>query len=592
MKPVLMLVITILSSLQNAFTQSVISGRVYNDLSNNSSFDAGEELNNITVWLFDLNAVAPFYRVSPVNTTVTNSSGIYSFNGVSAGNYQVRVMMTSMPVPITRAIADNDSYANGLTEIQGVDGSSAYNNIDFSFANTAAAPVFSSLRNFQFSNTDSFYNSFSKTFNLTSETCNSISFTPTITWTTNRLNTPGGGYGTNSYPQANYSNAVLGTGFPGNNKGGFHPADNTFQLMYGGTGYTAVNNDRQTTTISFSHPVINTKFSIYDIDHADPQVSTGRLDRVKITGFDGLLPVYPVLINPSAVPWNTVSGNTVYGFADYPLSGYSLAFNSQNEDHGTINVYFQNKIDSIEIEYEEWAPVMLPGKGINDATPPVSATNEASWSARTNPATRGISIGSIDYSILCLSLLPVSLLQFSLQKSDCENFLQWKTTSEIQMAYYEVEYSENGRTFISLNKFPAHNDLQNNEYRTMVPFFQGVTYYRIKMADKNETVAYSEILRSSNNCNKLLSWNIIPNPVKKGMPFELNLFNKTGNNKTAYILITDASGKKIFGKTKNIETGPGRFTIQTTNFISGYYLISLYDSESRPIGNTEKFIVN
>ena len=575
-----------------SFSQAIISGHVFKDVNNDAVYQAGEGLNNITVWLLDLNAVAPYYRVSPVSTATSNASGLYTFNGVAAGDYQVRVAQSTVPATITRAVADNDAYPNGLTNVMGVNGSNIYSNIDFGFAATLTAPAFSSVRNFQWNTTNTFINQTSQTYSLAAETCGGFTYNPTITWSTDRTNVPGGGYGTNAYPQASYSGAIVGQDFPGNNKGGIHPADTTFQLLYGGGNYTSVNNDRQTTTIQFSDRVKNTKFSIYDIDHADPQTSTGRIDHIKLTGYNGANPVMPVLVNPSSVPWNTVSGNTVFGWADYPLNGYTAAYNSGNEDHGTINVYFQNAIDKIVIEYEEWAPVVLSGKGINDATPAYLATNEASWSPRTAPTVRGISIGSIDYTFDCLIILPANLISFTAISKDCKALLNWKTANEqSNFSFFEIESASDGTNFISTGKVYAKNLATGSNYSFTISQSNAKNYYRLKMTDLDGKYQYSSILPVNAPCNESTNCRLVSNPVKKGAAITVNLFITNAFLKWASLIVWDESGRKLFRKAIDMQPGQNQYSLNTDKFEKGTYFIGIYDADNQITGQMQKLYV-
>jgi hypothetical protein len=575
-----------------AYSQAIISGRVYNDISNNNLYNPGEELSNVTVWLLDLNAVAPYYRVSPVATAITDGAGVYSFTNVAGGDYQVRVMQSTIPATITRALSDNDSYPNGLTNVMGVNGSNTYANIDFVFGVTATAPAFTSERNFQWDRTNTFVNTTSKTYTLPQETINGNTIFPTITWTTDRTSAPGGEYGTDTYPQASYSSAVLGQGYPGNNKGGIHPADNTFQLIFGGAGYTSVNNDLQKTTIEFNVPVINTKFSIYDIDHADPQRATGRIDHVKVTGYKKNVPVIPIIVSPSAAPWNTVSGNTVYGFADYPLTNYTLPYNSQNEDHGTVNVYFPNLIDKIVIDYEEWAPVMLIGKGILDATPPNLATDESIWVERSGanaPTYRGISIGSIDYTVdAAIIVLPVRLKEFKATSNNCFVLLNWESEYEENLDTYEIEYSKDGLYFLPLGQINAINNSSGSNYSFNVPQHVTSGFYRLKIQDKDGTFNYSDVKSINVSCNNKINWFILGNPAGPGTESIIKLFVKDETLNHGTICIWDMSGKKLLEQAVSLQPGQRNISLKTGHLKSGLYIVGLYDNKNIPAGEFQK----
>ena len=579
--------------LSNSFGQSsTISGHVFNDQNNDSLYESGEGLSNIKVWLFDLNENSTKFRVVPVDSVVTDANGSYTFSSVKASDYQVRVMIASMPPTITRAVVDHDLYPNGLTNVMGVDGSSSYPNINFGFGFTSVAPAFTSNRVFQWNASNTFINTTSQTYNLTPETCNGNPVNPTITWKTDRTNAPGGGYGTNTYPQAYFPGAIQGVDWPGNLKGGINTLDTTFQLIYGGNGYTSVNNDRQTTTIIFSNSVNNVKFSIYDIDHADPQRATGRIDHVKVTGYDGASPVMPVILSPSAAPWNTVSGNTIYGFADYPILSYTLAYNSQNQDHGTVNVYFQNKIDSIVIEYEEWAPVMLQGKGVSDATPAANAPSY-DWVDRlapNAPTSRGISIGRIDYSFYCQFATPVSLVNFEALQNGCNSSLQWQTSFEQNLDYFGIEYSTDGTNFKSLNSVTAKDLASGSSYQYRVPSSGVIGYYRLKMADYDGNYKLSNVV-SINPCNNISTLSVAPNPISQGENIMITLYSPDNNSKRAIIEVFDANGAAILKQNASISQGNNLISINSSNMMSGVYLIRISDGNNIGIGNSQKIIV-
>ena len=584
MKNVYLLILYILFSTFEAFSQSSLSGTVYNDLNNNAVFNAGEELQNVKVWLFNYSSVAPYYRVQPIAEVFTNASGNYSFPGLATGNYQVRVCASTLPPSLCRSVKDIDSYPNGVTDMNGIDGTSAYSNIDFGFATNMLTPGFISARSFKWNLSNTFTGGqLSNTYSLTPETISGTTYYPTITWTTDRTCAPGGGYGADQFPSA-VTGTTLPYNFPGANKGGIDPADNTFQLISGSICYNSSDSDKQITTIGFNYPVTNVKFSIYDIDHADPQVSSGRIDHVKVSGYYNATPVTPVIVNPSSVPWNTISGNNICGFTDYPLAGYTLAYNSGNEDHGTVNVYFQNSITSIVIEYTEWATIILSGKGINDATPPVSATNEGSWSVRS-PTSRGIGIGGIDYTFDGITILPVTITSFTVKEKECNHELNWSIENADNFKEFEIESSKDGNTFISTGTVAYQLNKANYSFIDKDHQNENI-FYRLKWTDVNGKSKYSTTLKGLSDCLPGKSVKIIPNPVHN-KDAEISL---KGYPKGKYTLdVFTTSGKKVLSGTVIItESGNANLQIATAN-LKGIYFLNIKDNYGKLI-KTEKLV--
>jgi uncharacterized repeat protein (TIGR01451 family) len=100
------------TSYVNRFTivGGAINGRVWFDTDGDGTIDSGESRDSgETVGLY-LNSDATFS--SPVKTATTNSSGVYSFSGVSYGNYKVAVA-TPSGYAVTKLANDNDAVASG-----------------------------------------------------------------------------------------------------------------------------------------------------------------------------------------------------------------------------------------------------------------------------------------------------------------------------------------------------------------------------------------------------------------------------------------------------------------------------------------------
>jgi hypothetical protein len=336
---------------------------------------------------------------------------------------------------------------------------------------------------------------------------------------------------------------------------------------------------------------------MYDIDHADPQRATGRIDHVKVTGFFGTVPVFPILENPSATPWNTVSGNTVYGFASYPLSNYTVAYNSQNQDNATVNVYFQNTIDRIEIEYEEWAPVMLPGKGIQGAQPAndPSLTDENLWVNRlapNAPTNRGFGISGIDYTVdAAMILLPLRLKEFTVSETNCTVYCTWETTYEEQLKSFQIEYATDGIHFKTIGTLPARNQTNGSSYRFSVPASFSKGYYRLKSEEATGTIQYSDIRFLSKPCNNCIRLMIIPNPVKKGSPLAIRISKSTAGSLNGILLVRDLSGKLILQRSLLIKETDALLELQTGSWKPGSYWLGLYDTHQELIGTMQQVII-
>ncbi|MAT54876.1 MAG: hypothetical protein CMN32_10395 [Saprospirales bacterium] len=127
---------------------ATISGLVYYDWLGNAFPNAGDEgIPNVYVRLYsDLNADGIVQRGEPLNEMIqTDSSGLYQFSGVRAGNYVIVVDEGSLPI-FPAQTEDPDEFAicvicDGRATAASIDGSSNYPGFDFGYKVTGEGTV-------------------------------------------------------------------------------------------------------------------------------------------------------------------------------------------------------------------------------------------------------------------------------------------------------------------------------------------------------------------------------------------------------------------------------------------------------------------
>jgi hypothetical protein len=119
-------------------------------------------------------------------------------------------------------------------------------------------------------------------------------------------------------------------------------------------------------------------------------------------------------------------------------------------------------------------------------------------------------------------VLPLSLLRFtgSDNKKTRQNKLDWQTTAEVNVAHFAIERSENSVLFQEIGRVSAKGQSSaniNNYTFTDNNRSENAQYYRLKIIDKDNTVAYSATIFIDNKGKQLIS--VFPNPGQN----ELNL---------------------------------------------------------------------
>jgi len=572
-KPVIGLVLFFTLFTQNSKGQATISGHVYSDVNKNGSFDASEGISGVTVWLLSEAAVSPYYQVYPVQTSNTAGDGSYSFAAVGSGYHYVKVKRSTLNPAlifnfagiITQIISDNNPYdrdpePDGMTLLNISAGS--YDNIDFGFLSNDITPGANPSRRFTFDNAaNSFINVMSKTYDLATESCNGNTFNPTLTIATDRQNT----VASETYPIAGCSSCTHDMYWPGQNKGGFHSDDATLQIFFGQSAGGAVGNDKETVTLTFNSLMSDVHFTIYDIDASDPQLINGSIDHVRVVGYNGSNPVMPVIVAPQTQPYLSIASNNISGWPDYPdnnsSNNYPDSYNSGDNDHGNAEIYFNSLVDRVVVEYEEYAPLLLPSfKKIAVQASPI--TNESEWGLPADPAMRGISIGSIGYTFFC-SILAADQFSFDAKASGEKVNLQWSKPSEQDLKSYRVEHLASNGSWTALGSVNAFGDGHVYHFTDLHPL-KGTNQYRLALLNTNGSYHLSEVRKV--NIGSADDIQLISNPASS---LKLMLYGEAKN-----VSVYDGAGKLIVDYAVKQNTNSGTL-INLNNFAlhTGFYFV-------------------
>jgi hypothetical protein len=126
---------------------------------------------------------------------------------------------------------------------------------------------------------------------------------------------------------------------------------------------------------------------------------------------------------------------------------------------------------------------------------------------------------SIDYTVIVGSPTPVTLKKFNVMKKDCDIMTNWQVENEINFDHYELQVSNDGVNFATINNIPAANKSIYNSaiaISNLAASLQGnKLYVRLKMVDRDASFKYSDIVPVSGNCSGSSEFVIYgyPNPV-------------------------------------------------------------------------------
>jgi hypothetical protein len=183
----------------------------------------------------------------------------------------------------------------------------------------------------------------------------------------------------------------------------------------------------------------------------------------------------------------------------------------------------------------------------------------------------GNSIGLDDIEIFSDCVLPVTLSNFTIQKQNKANKLNWKTTQELNAQKFVIEQSRNGRNFVTLGEVAATGNSsveRTYSYTHNLPS-TGYNYYRIKMVDRDNKYKYSEVRSVQNlGVNQI---QVTPNPVADKMKVSINA--ETAD--VATVTIADMSGKVIVNRNYNVTAGDNDIPVNTAALNAGSYIVKV-----------------
>ncbi len=186
-----------------------------------------------------------------------------------------------------------------------------------------------------------------------------------------------------------------------------------------------------------------------------------------------------------------------------------------------------------------------------------------------------------------LGPLPLLLTFFNAAKfKETAALLTWKTTQEVNTAFFDLERSEDG---ISFNKIAQLISAGNSQTPTNYSFtdyapLTGNNFYRIKMVDKDGTFTYS-IYRQLNFVaayNRLVKF--YPNPTKGKLFLD---FNSVVAKENKVISIYTASGNLI-RQFNNAGNGSTKLEIDFSSYPKGTYFIQVKTNQDQ---HTQRIVI-
>ena len=223
--------------------------------------------------------------------------------------------------------------------------------------------------------------------------------------------------------------------------------------------------------------------------------------------------------------------------------------------------------------------------GNDDGTDVTIATNQ--------PLGRNIFTGGVNdgwaMAVKINTPLPITLTDFNGRWQDNNGLLFWKTTSEINTNYFELERSYDGNNFSRVQQIAAAGNsttIKNYQYadvdiKKLVPAGTTTIYYRLRTVDKDGAATYSGVvlLKLSNTS---VEYAVFPNPATSFITITASGLPAVEGT---YIRLADVSGKVLLLQ----KMTASRQQVEVQAYPSGTYFLQLVTADK--VVYTQKIII-
>lgn len=245
-------------------------------------------------------------------------------------------------------------------------------------------------------------------------------------------------------------------------------------------------------------------------------------------------------------------------FTDVPSSGYDIANDAWSA--GTYKAVSTRNLSLAAISALN-----------NQAAIYIRITLAAGSTAINGSAIASSGTSRIDnFYIGGIAGMPLTLTAFNAAAVNGKANLTWSSINEINVDGFEIEKSNNGKDFTTIGFVKANNKSENNySFSTEL---NGITYYRLKMIDKDATYKYSKTV--SLNGRASVKLDLYPNPVRNSTTLS---HDKAADRAT--IKITTLGGKTV--SVLNVQNGATQTTVDVSKLLNGNYIMVYENNGTR-----------
>jgi len=172
----------------------------------------------------------------------------------------------------------------------------------------------------------------------------------------------------------------------------------------------------------------------------------------------------------------------------------------------------------------------------------------------------------------CSAILPVELTRFDGTADGCNIQLSWSSASEENFSHYELERSNDGRTFELAESIRGSGSTQGGHYFLNDNNAGIDNYYRLKMIDYDLTHEYSKIIQVNADCDIVEKIIAFPNPVADDF---INIKVEAKRAAEELVKLVDITGQEVFTQNLSLKEGINTFRLDVSELPARIYFIKV-----------------
>ncbi len=175
------------------------------------------------------------------------------------------------------------------------------------------------------------------------------------------------------------------------------------------------------------------------------------------------------------------------------------------------------------------------------------------------------------------AVLPIELVNFTVQQSGNNAVLNWNTASEKNNDKFEIERSLNGFAFEKIDEVKSKGEMANSydfADANITNLNNNILYYRLRQVDFNGNFTYSPVrsLILNNDGKGFVVNTFYPNPFNSSIKIQLTSTNTSDANYQLF----DTKGTLVLQSTLHINKGENLLNVDgLDNLANGVYLLKI-----------------